>query len=64
MKQVFSRAAVKKLLKQEGAKNVSEEAISELLKSIDNHARQLGRKAAKSAMLDGRKTIRKEDFEN
>ena len=41
-----------------------EEAILELLKSIDDYARRLGRKAAKSAMFGGRKTVRKEDFED
>jgi len=44
-----------------GAKRVSKNAASEIAKVVEEHAKVIIEKALRSALMDGRKTLRKED---
>ena len=63
MKKVLSLMSMKKLFKLAGAKSVGLDAAIEMRKQVEDYAGKIGRKAVRNALLDGRKTIKKEDVE-
>lgn len=58
-----SSSAAKKVLKQAGAKRVSDTAASELADSINGFAYSLAKKAVGLAAHAKRETVKKEDIE-
>jgi histone H3/H4 len=60
---IFSTACIKRLLKREGAKAVSKEALDKMAKIIESYAKLVSKKAIRKAFYLGRKTIKESDFE-
>ena len=50
------------LLKQAGAERVSEDAKTSLKELLEKEADRIGKEAIKTALLDGRKTVKGSDF--
>ncbi|MBW6462489.1 MAG: NFYB/HAP3 family transcription factor subunit [DPANN group archaeon] len=58
----LSLSSVEKILKDAGAKRVSDDAIRELRKIIEEFAEDIGTEAVKVAEHAGRKTIKEKDI--
>ena len=56
--------SMKKILKREGAKVISDKAAIKLRQILNDHAVLISKKAIKNAMFSGRKVIKQEDIEN
>ncbi len=59
----LSRQAAKRILKEAGAKRVSDAAADELAESINRFAYDLAKKAVKLASHAKRSTVKSEDVE-
>ena len=55
-------AAMERILKKAGAKRVSEDAKEALRQTLEQHALEIGRDAAKYCDHAGRRTVRAEDI--
>lgn len=62
-KKLFSINAIKKILRNEGARAVSEKAAIKLNKIAGDYTALLARKAIKNALYSGRKVVKEEDIE-
>ena len=57
------KAAVSRLLVKAGAKRVSGDAALALAKFLEKKGIEIGEKAARQAMMAGRKTVKQQDVE-
>ena len=64
MKRYFSINSIKKIMKEEGIKNISKDAGVKIEKMLEDYVRSLSKKAKRNALFDGRKKIKTEDIEN
>ena len=60
---IFSGNSIKRLLKKEGAKAISNAAAHKMIDLIENYAKEIGKRAIKNAFYSGRKTVKEEDVE-
>jgi len=58
----LSNNSIRKILKKEGAEFVSENAIIEMRKLVEEYSTKIAKKAIKNALYSGRKTIKKRDI--
>lgn len=58
----ISKLAAKKMIKEAGAKRVSDEAASELSRAVNSYAYRIAHKAVKLARHAKRKTVEKADI--
>ncbi len=56
--------SMRKILKSEGAKNISKNAAKEMSDLVESYSKQLAKKAIKNAFFSGRKTIKRSDVED
>ncbi len=63
-KRLLPLATMEALLKQAGAERVSEDAKEALKQLLEAEADRLGKDAIKTALLDGRKTVKSSDFKH
>lgn len=61
-KRLLPLATMEALLRQAGAERVSEDAKEALKRILEVEADKLGKDAVKTALLDGRKTVKGSDF--
>ena len=59
----ISKQSAKKILKEAGAKRVSDSAALELADILNKHAYSIAKKASKLALHAKRATVKKEDIE-
>lgn len=57
----LSLAPIRRVVKNEGAKRVSEDAVDELRAKVEQYAKEKAREANKLAKHDGRVTVKKKD---
>ena len=62
-KKLISIRAIERILRLEGAKRVSKEVVVLVSEKTEEYAKGIARRAVKNALLDGRKTVKKEDVE-
>ncbi|MBE6488401.1 MAG: histone family protein [Methanosphaera stadtmanae] len=56
-------APLKRILKEAGATRISDEAVVELAKVLEEYGAEIGKEASKYANHAGRKTVRAEDIQ-
>ena len=59
---ILSKASVEKLIRKAGAERVSEDAVIELGKLLEERAVEIAMRAKALAERDNRKTIKEEDI--
>ncbi len=59
----ISRLAAKRILKEAGAKRVSDEAAQEFAETVNKYAYLMAKKAARLSAHAKRKTVKKADIE-
>ena len=57
-------AAMERIMKSAGAERVSNDAMEELKKLLEQHADEISKKAIQHARHSGRVTVKSEDFKN
>ena len=62
-KRVISVSAMEKILRLEGAKRVSKKAAMLMGERVEEFAGEIGRRAVRNALMEGRKVVKREDIE-